>query len=268
VDPFSIEIPETRARSKLALLLLKLELEENLSESEAELVNNFLSSIRENSIQEPITVIQTEKGYMLAHGEARLRAAIRLNLKDVPVRTIGKGTEVDAVKTSLITSVQSEADPIELALTIDRLQREGIKAADIAKMLGRSKTMISMYSSLIELDLEVKDRVRRGELGILEAYYITQINNPTYQRKLARIATDNKWDRDRILRFVQTYKEIRETGVPADIAYQRAIKKRYAWLRRGTYCDFCHSDFPEGERGILLRLCEVCYKKVYEGEEE
>jgi len=165
---------------------------------------------------------------------------------------------------SLTTSLQTQPDPVALGRTVLRLQEKGITLKEIAGRLGKSISTVAKYASLIELDSEVRNMIRSGEMGVEAGYYVSRIEDLSIQRKIARLAKDNRWDHDRVQRFVQEYLKEKEAGVPSDIAYSRTIQRKYAWLRRGTYCDRCHEPFKEGERGILIRLCEECYKRVYE----
>jgi len=263
VNPYEIIIPEVRARSQTAAILQKMEENTPISEKEREYINSFLASIKANGIQDPISAFESPEGLILAHGEGRVRAAIMLNLSSVPVRVIGKGGETDAMMVSLTTSLQTLPDPIALSNTIEKLREKGVTLNEIAARMGKSVSYIGKLASLRKLDEEVRDMVRKGEIGPTAGYIISQIEELEIQRKTARLAKDHRWERDRLERFVKTYLEEREKGIPSSDAYSRTIKSHYGWLRRGVVCDACHTEFPEGEKGILVRLCTDCYKKLY-----
>lgn len=124
------------------------------------------ASIQEKGVLEPIIVRPTADGYQIIAGERRWRACVELGLHQVPC------IERDA----------DDREVLELAL-IENLQRkdlsafeeaEGLKSladkynythAEIAQVIGKSRTSVTESLSLIQIPVEVREQCRQADIN-------------------------------------------------------------------------------------------------------
>lgn len=127
---------------------------------------NLALSIRTNGVLQPITVRETEKGFVLVAGERRLRAAKIAGLMTVPCIVIDANTMKAAVF-SLIENLQrQDLGYFEEAYAIERLMRDfSISQDEVARRIGKAPSTVSNKLRLLSLPEEVKGLLSENGLS-------------------------------------------------------------------------------------------------------
>lgn len=114
------------------------------------------ASIAESGIRVPISVRphpDLTGHFMLNFGARRRRAAISVGLTVIPALIDELLTDFDQV---IENQQRAELTPMEMALFITEKQKQGMKAADIARRLGLTRSAISKYFALIDAPPEIE----------------------------------------------------------------------------------------------------------------
>ncbi len=132
-----------------------------------ESLNELATSIREQGIIQPILVrpAKESKKFEIIAGERRYRAALIVELTEVPVYVVEMSDE-DVMAAALIENIQREdLNPVEEALAIRRLRDEcNITQEQLAKKLGKSRSAIANTLRLLQLPDNIKDALTKGIL--------------------------------------------------------------------------------------------------------
>jgi ParB family chromosome partitioning protein len=155
-------------------------------------LDELAQSIREHGIIQPIVVTEHPAGdgtWLILAGHRRTAAAKLAGLTHVPT-VIRHGTHalIDQIALMLVENLQRrDLGPIEKAEAIGALINFGMTQTDIARSLGIKVPSVNYYVTLLELDEESREQVRRGELGAVEA-----ISGVRQDRIARRRATGNR----------------------------------------------------------------------------
>ncbi|RIY02781.1 ParB/RepB/Spo0J family partition protein [Aureimonas flava] len=134
---------------------------------EAELAE-LTASVRQHGVVQPILVRRVEgaAGFEIVAGERRWRAAKAAGSKDVPI-VLREISDRQSLEIAIIENVQrADLDPIEEAMGYEMLIAEhGYTQADLADVVGKSRSHVANTLRLLKLPDSVKDMVQRGELS-------------------------------------------------------------------------------------------------------
>ncbi len=131
-----------------------------------EKLQELADSITEQGIVQPIVVRPVGEGkYEIIAGERRWRAAQLAGLSDVPV-VIRDVDDKSAMAMALIENIQrDDLNPLEEADALQRLISEfGLTHQQIAQAVGKSRTAVTNYIRLLDLESEVKQMVDQKQL--------------------------------------------------------------------------------------------------------
>lgn len=133
-------------------------------------ISALAESIRQQGVMQPLLVraISGSKAeYEVIAGERRLRAAIKADLKEVPV-IIKDVSDDQAAIMALIENIQREdLNPMEEARGIKRLLDEFALTHDqIASAIGRSRSATSNLLRLVNLAQAVQDMLMDGSIDM------------------------------------------------------------------------------------------------------
>ena len=145
-------------------------------------------SIREHGIIQPLTVRELNSGYyQIIAGERRWRAARLANLSEVPVVVI-EADDKKAMELALIENLQrQDLNPVEEALGYKSLMEDyGMTQEDAAKRVGKSRPAVTNALRLLNLNEEVLDKVRTGQLSAGHARAVLTIKNEKKQQAAAQ----------------------------------------------------------------------------------
>jgi len=148
----------------------------NVRKSSVE-ITELIDSIKSQGIIQPLLVRPVGDKFEVVVGQRRFLAACQAGLKKVPV-IIKKMSDEDALKASLTENIHREdLDPIDKAKAIKELvfieKNKGKSMRDsvsiVAKDLGLGESTIWDNLSLLGLEKEVKEKVKKGKISVTVA---------------------------------------------------------------------------------------------------
>lgn len=156
--------------------------------AEAEL-EDLAGSIREKGILQPIIVrpiAGLADAFEIIAGERRWRAAQRAGLHEAPVVVV-EANDREAMEIAIIENVQrSDLNPIEEAAGYERLMTEFSYAqADMAKIIGKSRSHVANTLRLMKLPHSVRGFIENGELSAGHARALLSVTDAERVAKLA-----------------------------------------------------------------------------------
>jgi ParB family transcriptional regulator, chromosome partitioning protein len=145
-------------------------------------LDELSTSIRAKGILQPIlvrAVSGTHDAYEIIAGERRWRAAQRAGLHDVPVLLLEIGDK-EALEIAIIENVQrADLNPLEEAMGYDSLiEQFSYVQADLAKIVGKSRSHIANTLRLMKLPESVKRYLAEGKLTAGHARALLASDNP------------------------------------------------------------------------------------------
>lgn len=139
-------------------------------------LNELAASIKKHGVIMPIIVNKSGSRYMIIAGERRFRASKIAGLDTVPV--IVKNYDERQIKEiSLIENLQREdLNPIEAATAMRSLMDDyHLSQEDLADRIGKSRSAIANTLRLLNLQEEVLNMVKSGELSAGHARSIVSV---------------------------------------------------------------------------------------------
>ena len=145
-------------------------------------LDELAASIRQRGVIQPIVVraLPAVPGtFEIVAGERRWRAAQRAGLTDVPVVIV----EIDdrtSLEYAILENVQrTDLNPIEEAAGYERLMREfQYTQAELADLLGKSRSHLANTLRLLNLPPAIQDRVTAGEITAGHARALLSVRDP------------------------------------------------------------------------------------------
>jgi ParB family chromosome partitioning protein len=177
-----------------------------------ESIEELAESIKQYGLIQPIIVTKEEGYYAIVAGERRWRASKKAGLKEIPAiireNDARKNTEI-----ALIENIQREdLNPIDKAMGIKCLMEDyELTQAEVAKILGKSRSAITNAIRILNLDSRVLDMVRAGKLS------------EGHCRALLSIPDGDK-QYDMALRLLETGASVRETEKKTQL--KKKLKKK------------------------------------------
>jgi len=145
-------------------------------------LEELASSIRERGVLQPIMVRPVPNlsdAFEIIAGERRWRAAQRAGLHDVPVLVI-EADDRQSLEYAIIENVQrDDLNALEEALGYERLSANfDHSQADIARIVGKSRSHVANTLRLLNLPDSVKERLHEGLLTAGHARALLALPNP------------------------------------------------------------------------------------------
>lgn len=145
-------------------------------------LSDLVESVREKGIVQPILVrpVPGKSGHFeIIAGERRWRAAQKAGLHDIPV-VVREVTDQEALELAIIENVQrADLNPIEEALGYDQLVAEfSYSQAQLAKVIGKSRSHVANTLRLLKLPNSVKDYLAEGLLTAGHARALITAEDP------------------------------------------------------------------------------------------
>lgn len=156
-------------------------------------LKELADSILKHGVIQPVTVVKTDKGYMIVAGERRYRATIKAGLKTVPA-VVKTYDDREVKEVALLENLQREdLNPIEEARAVKRLMDEfALTQDEVAERLGKSRSAVANTLRLLSLSPEVTGMVINGKLSAGHARAL--VTFPFVQQSaLARKAVKEGW---------------------------------------------------------------------------
>jgi ParB family chromosome partitioning protein len=178
-DLDAIDAPpgEGGAPRSIALQDIDEDPEQPRSEFDDASLRELAATLTERGVKQPVSVRPhpTEPGrWMLNFGARRLRAARLAGLAHLPAFVDEAADSYDQV----IENEQREGlKPLELAMFVKRRMAAGESQAEIARRLGKSPTLITMISAMIDPPPWLLATYRKGQCtGIAELYELRRLH--------------------------------------------------------------------------------------------
>jgi len=111
---------------------------------DAALTPDFIASIKEHGVMEPVIAHRKEDGIVhVLMGQRRTRAAVEAGLDRIPVMITDSPEEAERIVTQVVENIQrAELTEADEADAYHQLSLIGVSAAAIAKKTGRTKTTV------------------------------------------------------------------------------------------------------------------------------
>ena len=128
-------------------------------------LSEMVASVKEKGVLEPILVRSHEGRYEIIAGERRFQAAKLAGLARVPCIEVDVDTR-GMLEISLVENLQrKDLTPFEEAAALERLcQQFRYTHEEIARKLGKSRTVITEMLALNRLPEDVQDRCRHADI--------------------------------------------------------------------------------------------------------
>lgn len=148
-----------------------------------ETLQELASSIKELGVIQPITVRKLEYNkYQLISGERRLRAAKLAGLEVIP-SYIRIADDNESLVMALVENIQRhDLDPIEIALSYQRLIDEiQLTQEQMSDRVGKKRSTIANYLRLLKLDPIIQTGIRDGFISMGHGRALITIENEDIQ---------------------------------------------------------------------------------------
>lgn len=158
---------------------------------DAERLRELAASIRENGLQQPITVRADGAGkWMIVMGERRWRAHQLLAEQGHLTDMLCQVTKVDDAQLSINAIIENDqrvdVAPLEQARSYQRMiDVYGYDVPSLAKKLGKGENRIRDRLLLLNLDDSLQQLLATDNLSVLQAYHMAELSK-TGQMKLLR----------------------------------------------------------------------------------
>src|SRR5210317_781253 len=175
-----------------------------------EALTDLAQSISELGIIQPITVRKISDGsYQLVSGERRLRASKLAKLESIPA-FVREANDEESLEMALVENIQREdLDPIEIALSYQRLIDEiDLTQDSMSKRVGKKRSTITNYLRLLKLHPQVQDALRRREISMGHGRALMAVEDEEAQIELLNSV------RDKSLSVRATEELVRKYGSP------------------------------------------------------
>ena len=162
-------------------------------------LQELASSIKELGLIQPITVRKIDfNKYQLISGERRLRAATLVGLNTVPAY-IRIANDNESLVMALVENIQRhDLDPIEIALSYQRLMDEiELTQEQVSERVGKKRSTIANYLRLLKLDPIIQTGIRDGFISMGHGRAIINIEDHEVQTNIyQKIVSQNLSVRD------------------------------------------------------------------------
>lgn len=146
-------------------------------------LEGLASSIEELGVIQPITVRKIGfNKFELISGERRFRASKLAGLKTIPAY-VRIADDNESLTMALVENIQrQDLDPIEIALSYQRLIEEiNLTQDQMSKRVGKKRSTITNYLRLLKLAPVIQTGIRDGFISMGHGRAIITIENPEQQ---------------------------------------------------------------------------------------
>ncbi len=145
-------------------------------------------SIATHGIIQPLTVREQDSGYyQIIAGERRWRAARMAGLTEIPAVII-EADDKKAMELALIENLQrQDLNAVEEALGYQTLMTDfGLTQEDTAQRVGKSRPAVANALRLLNLPVEIQEKIRQGALSAGHARAVLSIKTEKKQLEAAQ----------------------------------------------------------------------------------
>ena len=180
-DLGSSEAPRA-AQRKIPIEFLRPNPRNPRNQFDEEHLQELTDSIRARGLIQPIVVRAVPRMpdlYEIIAGERRWRAAQRAGVHDVPIHLV-EASDQEALELAIVENIQrADLNPLEEAGGFDQLMRDfAYTQADLAKVLGKSRSHVANTLRLLNLPPSLKAKVSAGLLSAGHARALLSVRDP------------------------------------------------------------------------------------------
>lgn len=153
---------------------------------DADALGELAESIRTFGLIQPITVRKKiSGGYQIISGERRYRACRLTGMDMVPAYIISANDQ-GMLEMAIVENIQrEELDPIELAMSYQRLIEEcQLTQERLSERVGKKRASVANQLRLLKLPAKVQHDLKVGLLSVGHAKVLLSIDNPVTQEEL------------------------------------------------------------------------------------
>lgn len=153
---------------------------------DADALGELAESIRTFGLIQPITVRKKiSGGYQIISGERRYRACRLTGMDMVPAYIISANDQ-GMLEMAIVENIQrEELDPIELAMSYQRLIEEcQLTQERLAERVGKKRASVANQLRLLKLPAKVQHDLKVGLLSVGHAKVLLSMDNPATQEEL------------------------------------------------------------------------------------
>jgi ParB family transcriptional regulator, chromosome partitioning protein len=172
----------TRGQQKIPIEFLRPNPRNPRRNFSEESLDELAASIKEKGVIQPLLarpLAEIADAYEIIAGERRWRAAQRAGLHEVPIVSF-EADDRQALELAIIENVQrADLDPLEEAAGYERLGDEFLYTqADLAKVIGKSRSHVSNCLRLLKLPERTKSLLREGTISAGHARVLLSSGEP------------------------------------------------------------------------------------------
>lgn len=141
-----------------------------------ESLEELTHSMERHGLLHPVIAVRRNGAYTLVSGERRLRAAEKLGWKEIDA-IIKDLTDQDLLEIALVENLKrSDLNALEIGEGLERLSKEfHWTQENISEHLGLKRSTVANYLRLLDLDSEVKEILRKGDITFGHAKILSGI---------------------------------------------------------------------------------------------
>jgi ParB family chromosome partitioning protein len=138
-------------------------------------LDGLCSSIKENGVLNPVTVIKTkdedgQERYRLVDGERRYRAVMRLieegvEIPRIPAICIPKMDDSELLIQQVVRNEGKPFNEYEYAIACQKFVQFGFTKDEIAKKIGKNNGLITYYLDHLNRDERVQELIKSGKIS-------------------------------------------------------------------------------------------------------
>lgn len=196
-----------------------------------ESIKELATSIKELGVIQPITVRKLAfNKYQLISGERRLRASKLVGLQTVPAY-IRIANDNESLVMALVENIQRhDLDPIEIALSYQRLIDEiQLTQEQMSERVGKKRSTITNYLRLLKLDPIIQTGIRDGFISMGHGRAMITIEDQNVQTDIyQKIVSQNLSVRDTealVKKYQDGQKPTTKTKASASFSISETQKK-------------------------------------------
>ena len=202
-----------------------------------ESLRELATSIKELGVIQPITVRKLDfNKYQLISGERRLRASTLVGLTTVPAY-IRIANDNESLVMALVENIQRhDLDPIEIALSYQRLIDEiQLTQEQMSERVGKKRSTIANYLRLLKLDPIIQTGIRDGFISMGHGRAIINIEDQEVQTDIyQKIVSQNLSVRD----TETLVKNYQESLKPKPVGKPKAASFEIAEAQKNTFMNY------------------------------
>ena len=178
-------------------------------------------SIKVLGIIQPITVRKEGQKYKIISGERRYRASKLAGLKTIPayIRLVN---DQELLEMALVENIQREdLDPIEVALTYQRLLEEiGLTQDSLSQRVGKERSTITNSLRLLRLSPDVQQAVREGIISAGHGRAIISLEDIDNQQIRFKKIINEKLNVRQAEELAKKLKNPKQAAVPKELPHK------------------------------------------------